>query len=368
MDRLNAALARHLAARGTRVHLVGHDVDRAFDTAPLTSVTRVPRPGGVYLAGEVALDRAARRVRGTVSGRHGPPVLLGNGGNCTDADVNWVHSVHHAWPCTDDGAPLWFRAKNRTFKSWSRRREAAALRRAPAVVANSQRTRRDLTAHLGVPDERITVVYPGGDPSWRPAPAAVRAAARTRWCRSVDRPLAVMIGAVGHDVNKGLDTLLSAWRLAGARGDWAVDLVIAGPGDTSRWRAAADAESIRFAGPIDDAGDLLDAADLLVSPVRYEAYGLAVHEALSRGVPALVSRTAGVVERLPPGFDHLLLDGGIDAGLLATRLLEWRDNLVGWRKGVESIGRELRVRTIDDMCREIAQVGDAAGCGSGAAR
>ncbi len=240
MDRLNAALARHLASRGTRVHLVGHDVNRAFDAAPLTDVTRVPRPGGVYLAGEVALDRAARRVRDTVSRRDGPPVLLGNGGNCAGADVNWVHSVHHAWPCADGGAPLWFRAKNRAFKSWSRRREAAALRAARAVVANSRRTQRDLSVHLGIPDRRIRLVYPGGDPSWLPASAPARAVARARWCGGAARPLAVMIGALGHDVNKGLDTLLAAWRLAGAHAGWDVDLVVAGPGDTARWRAGLD--------------------------------------------------------------------------------------------------------------------------------
>ncbi len=102
----------------------------------------------------------------------------------------------------------------------------------------------------------------------------------------------------------------------------------------------------------------------LVSPVRYEAYGLAVHEALSRGVPALVSRTAGIAERFPPGFDHLLLDAGVDAGALATRLLEWRGNLIAWRQGVECLGRELRVRTMDDMCRDIARIGDACAAGS----
>ncbi len=359
MDCLNAALARHLAARGTAVHLVGHDIDPSFDDAPLTTVMRVPRPGGVYLAGEVALGRAARRVRNAVAGREGAPIVVGNGGNCLDADVNWVHSVHHAWACADRGAPAWFKAKNRVFKAWSRRREAAAVHSARSIVANSRRTKRDLTTHLRVPDRRITIVYPGTDPSWAPAAAPVRAAARARWCDHADRPLVVMVGAVGHDLNKGLDTLLSAWTLVRSRADWDAHLVVAGPGDTSRWRAAAGGGSVRFAGRITGAGDLFDAADLVVSPVRYEAYGLAVHEALCRGVPAFVSRAAGIVERFPADFESLLLDSGCTAESLAARLLAWRGNVAAWRARVEPLGRLLRARTMDTMCQEIASVGDA---------
>lgn len=361
MDRLNAALAWHLAARGTQVHLVGHDVDPAFERDPLIAVTRVPRPGGLYLAGEVALARAAHRVRAAMTSAGAPPVLLGNGGNCPDADVNWVHSVHHAWPCADDGAPLWFRAKNRAFKAWSRRREAAALRSVGAVVANSQRTRQDLVTHIGLDARHIDIVYPGTDPSWRVPGAAARSSARATWCRDPHVPLVVLVGTVGHDANKGVDTLLTAWHRVAATRGWDAELVIAGPGNTSRWRASATGlRAVRFAGQIPDAGILLDAADLLVSPVRYEAYGLAVHEAICRGVPALVSRTAGVVERFTPGLQALLLETPDDADALAARLLDWHVNQAAWRALVEPLGATLRADTLDAMCTAIAHIGDAA--------
>ena len=51
------------------------------------------------------------------------------------------------------------------------------------------------------------------------------------------------------------------------------------------------------------------ACDLLIHPARYEAYGLAVHEALCRGLPALVSATAGVAERYPEDLGQLLAAG-----------------------------------------------------------
>ena len=142
-------------------------------------------------------------------------------------------------------------------------------------------------------------------------------------------------------------------------GGWDAELVVAGPGETARWRAAAaQCPSIRFAGPIANAGELLDAADLIVSPVRYEAYGLAVHEAICRGVPPLVSRTAGIVERFPSGFDGMLLDRPGAAEELAARLLEWRRDVPAWRRRADALRQTFRGATLDTMCGAIAQVGD----------
>ena len=214
---------------------------------------------------------------------------------------------------------------------------------------------------------RIDVVYPGTDAAWRPSDAAARAGARAAWCRDPRAPLVVLIGAVGHDANKGLDTVLAAWRRLARRGGWDGELVIAGPGDTSRWRAlASNLPTVRFTGHIPNAGQLLDAADLLVSPVRYEAYGLAVHEAICRGVPALVSRTAGVVERFPPEFGELILDAPTDVEAIAARLVSWRADVGAWRRRVEPLGEALRADTLDAMCTAIARVGDALGAGAAA--
>ena len=49
------------------------------------------------------------------------------------------------------------------------------------------------------------------------------------------------------------------------------------------------------------------ACDLLIHPARYEAYGLAVHEALCRERPAIVTASAGVAERYPSDLSQLLL-------------------------------------------------------------
>ncbi len=65
--------------------------------------------------------------------------------------------------------------------------------------------------------------------------------------------------------------------------------------------------------------DILAAADVLVSPVRYESYGLNVQEAICCGVPAIVSRAAGVAERYPTELSDLLLPDPNDAWTIWQR-------------------------------------------------
>jgi hypothetical protein len=122
MDRANAALARHLAHRGTPVHLVGHEVDPEIAALPGAVPHRVSRPAGSILLGEAGLDRAGRRIASRLRSDHPGLRTVVNGGNCKLYDVDWVHAVHAAWPCVDRGAPGWFRVKNRLAKAAARRR------------------------------------------------------------------------------------------------------------------------------------------------------------------------------------------------------------------------------------------------------
>jgi glycosyltransferase involved in cell wall biosynthesis len=50
--------------------------------------------------------------------------------------------------------------------------------------------------------------------------------------------------------------------------------------------------------PPDKVADELHRADLVLQPARYEAFGMAVAEAVARGLPVLTA-PAGVVEHLP---------------------------------------------------------------------
>jgi glycosyltransferase involved in cell wall biosynthesis len=167
----------------------------------------------------------------------------------------------------------------------------------------------------------------------------------------------MFIGALG-DRRKGFDTLFAAWQQLCTYPDWDADLVAIGVGaELPLWqRRALEAgisSRIHFLGFRSDVPDLLRAADCLVAPTRYEAYGLGVHEALCCGLPALVSATAGVAERYRPEIRDLLLPDPEDAANLATRLRQWRGNSQQYSKLVNSLSQELRSYTWDDMAQSI---------------
>src|SRR5439155_10281658 len=117
---------------------------------------------------------------------------------------------------------------------------------------------------------------------------------------------------------------------------WDADLVMAGGGRAADDVAASVGreglgDRVRLVGFTDRVFDLLAAADLLVSPVRYEPYGLNVQEAVCRGVPAVVSRVAGVAEQYTPDLADAVLADPDDPGELADRLRRWRADVPGWR-------------------------------------
>ncbi|HEY8056624.1 MAG TPA: glycosyltransferase, partial [Terriglobales bacterium] len=114
---------------------------------------------------------------------------------------------------------------------------------------------------------------------------------------------------------------------------------------------------VRFLGLRDDVPRLLAASDLMVAPTRYEAYGLAVHEAWARELPALVSAAAGVAERCPPQLRaQLLLEDPEDATALATRLRAWHQNPGAFAEWMPELGRRLRAHSWDDMAAAIVNV------------
>jgi glycosyltransferase involved in cell wall biosynthesis len=361
MDKANAALAAYLLGRGTPVHLVAHRVAPELVAHALASVHVVARPAGSYLLGEQLLSRRGREVARGVTAKWPRARVVTNGGNCAWPDVNWVHSVHHAWPRSDAGAPLWFRWKNLVTGSVSRRRERRAVGVARVVVANSERTRRDLVERLGLKPERVQTVLLGGEGEAAEATVEERAAARAWLGVPEGRALVVFVGALGHDDNKGFDTLLRAWGSLCGREDWDADLIAAGGGRAvGAWRARVEAlgleRRVRLLGHTERVYELLAAADLLVSPVRYEAYGLNVHEAVCRGVPALVSAAAGVAELYPPELEAMLLTRAGDAAELESRLQGWRAQPDEWRRRFEPLASRLRRRTWDDMASEFVAV------------
>jgi glycosyltransferase involved in cell wall biosynthesis len=349
MDMANLALARHLARTGP-VELVTHRAADELARLPDITVHRVPRPFGKHLLGGVLLGRRGRKAARRAAADGGRVVV--NGTNCDWHDVNWVHYVHSAYrPRTTAG--LVRRLKGRLVHHRAAAAERAILPACRVVVCNSRITARDVIERVGVPAERVRVVYYGIDGGrFAPVTPADRQAARATlgWA---DRPWVAFVGALG-DARKGFDTLYAAWRELCRDGRWDANLAVVGRGaELPTWRARARsdglADRVEFLGFRPDVDRVLAAADAMAHPARYEAYGLGVHEALCRGLPVLVSAAAGVAERYPPELSDLLLPDPEDATALADRLRSWRRDLDAWPARVAPLAGTLRAYTWDDM-------------------
>jgi glycosyltransferase involved in cell wall biosynthesis len=354
MDRANYAFASYLARAGHPVTIVGHRVDPGLAALPSIRVSRVWKPLGSYFLGQWPLARV-----GLTACRSGGRAVV-NGGNCLMADVNWVHYVHAAYrPTVKVSLP-------RRFKAWIEhpcnvRAERAALRLARVVICNSELTRQQVVNLCGVEAKKAVTVYYGSDPQrFRPAALAERLALRQKLGWDCNRPVVLFIGALG-DRRKGFDTLVDAWGRLCKKSEWDATLVVIGAGaELAAWqRHVAEiglADCIDFLGFRTDVPDLLRAADALVAPTRYEAYGLGVQEAICCGLPAIVSASAGIAERYPAELSALLLPDPEDAADLTSRLHCWRAEQDAWRERVRPFSDALRANTWDDMSRRILEV------------
>jgi glycosyltransferase involved in cell wall biosynthesis len=357
MDRANFALADYLARLQSDVHLVAHRVSKELLAQPTVNFHTVPKIANSYLLSAPLLNQVGF-FQGWRISRTGGRVLV-NGGNCQWGDVNWVHYVHAAYQ-PENQAGLLYQFKGSVSRQIFLHTERKALQSARVIIANSDRTKHDLIEKISIPPERIHKVYYGIDPQvFYPATPQERTQLRQKLGWSQEKPIVIFIGALG-DRRKGFDTLFWAWQMLCTDPNWDADLVTIGVGaEQPLWQhralLAGISKRIHFLGFRSDVPNLLRAADCLVAPTRYEAYGLGVHEALCCGLPALVSATAGVAERYPSYLNELLIPDPEDAADLAARLRRWREATHQYSKLVSELSEQLRSYTWDDMAKSILQ-------------
>ena len=355
MDAPNFALARYLARSGRTVHLVGYRAEDELTRSPNVVFHRVPKPAGAYALGAPFLGGRGLVQAMATAGRHGKVVV--NGGNCPFPGVNWVHYVHAAFAPVAAGKP-WRRARVEATHRLNLVTERTALRLAKLVVANSERTRRDVIERVGVPESRVATMYYGVDATrFQAVSDEDRRAARRAFGWREGTPHVAFVGALG-DRRKGFDVLYEAWRQLCSRPSWDGALVVVGTGaELVAWqgRAVDDgvADRILFLGFRKDVPQVLAGCDAMVAPARYEAYGAGVHEALCCGLPALVSASAGVAERYPDALRELLIEDVDSVRDLAASLLRWRERAPGLREKVADFAQQLRARSWDDMARDL---------------
>jgi len=169
------------------------------------------------------------------------------------------------------------------------------------VVTVSECSKRDIVTHLKVPENRLTVVYPGVDVNrFRPTEPQPLSSNLERSTPFV-RPYVLSVG--GADPTKNLEVLIDAFaRLPGPLRD-AYDLVLVGDlRGRLNLREQVDHAGIekqtQFAGIVADERliELYQQATLFVFPTLYEGFGFPVLEAMACGTPVLCSNVASLPE------------------------------------------------------------------------
>lgn len=127
-----------------------------------------------------------------------------------------------------------------------------------------------------------------------------------------DLPPTRLVNIALHGPNKGLDILLRAFKLLGARHpELTLDLVGDGPLTPALRQLAADLElsnRVRFLGSMDPAGvaDVLRQSHVFVLSSLVETQGIAVMEALCCGLAVAATSAAGVPEVVGDGDESVL--------------------------------------------------------------
>lgn len=186
-----------------------------------------------------------------------------------------------------------------------------ASRSAAHIIAVSQSTKRDITRLLGVPEDKVSVIYEAANSTAQPMDKE-RARARVREKYGINGDFILFVSTI--EPRKNLPTLLAAYSKLRDQYKSEARLVVAGH---KGWlteevdQAMAKytlAGQVCFLGavPTQELAYLYNAARVFALPSFYEGFGLPPLEAMASGTPVIVSNVSSLPEVV--GDAGILLD------------------------------------------------------------
>ncbi len=342
-------VAHGLAEAGDRVHVIAR---RGVD-APGVQLHRVAAPSFWQPIRVAAFARgAARRVRS--GGPDGPFDVVHAFCRCLALDVFHAGGGSHADYMLHTYGPAgaaWRRLSPRHAVQLALERR---IFRDPGAVIQcvSKMVAGEIARRFGVPDERLVVLYNGVDADrFDPARHAADRAALRAELACDGEPVSVWLLAGSGWRRKGLATAL---RALASCPDRTTRLWVAGSDAPAAWQAQARqlgvADRVRFLGARDDMERVYAAADGLLLPTRYDAFGLVCLEAAAAGLPVVTSAAAGAAELI--GEAGAVVSDPDDHAAFAAALDRLADP--ERRRRLGELGRSIAVQ--HDWSRHVAQL------------
>lgn len=189
--------------------------------------------------------------------------------------------------------------------------ERAALRRADAIIVTSKPTRSLLVSEFDVAETKIGVAVPGTDAAPFAQGSGLNAPA--------------MLGVGSLTPRKAWSVLITALGLC-RDADWTLNIVGAGPERATlshKIETAGLQTRIHLLGEVDETAlaEHYNRADLFVMPSLYEGFGMALTEALARGLPSIASDGVVALQHLPEGAAQQVKAGDAESLALAIKAL-----------------------------------------------
>jgi len=208
----------------------------------------------------------------------------------------------------------------RSFRWWNHA-WPACLKRVEHVVADSQSTKEDLRRYFGVPESKVSVVYPYV--SLGASRHASEELSRVRDRYRIPEKYLLFVGAPHK--RKNLGTLLRAFRILKGEVSVPHGLVLVGPSGWAIKDLLEEIEALRLGGDVVLTGFIPDGemsmiyqgADVFVFPSLYEGFGYPPLEAMASGTPVVMSGGSSLPE---VGGDAVLYVDPGDPGDIAEKV------------------------------------------------
>lgn len=212
--------------------------------------------------------------------------------------------------------PEWFTP---TYAAWHNWLVPKLARRVLHIITVSYFSKQRLIDLVGVPPEKVTVIYNGVSSHFTPQPPTAIAAVR----QTLGIPTPYYVLFLGtRDPRKNLVRVLEAWKLLTPTLSQEIWLVIAGGEDPTVFRYSHLAElptRVYITGYVKDEflPALYSGALAFVFPSLYEGFGLPPLEAMACGTPVVGANTTSLAEVI--GDAGILVDP-YDSGAIASAL------------------------------------------------